>query len=52
MLFIRFNRDPVKADKNTFWALEQHDQGGYMSRYTFQDSLEMKLALPYILNQV
>ena len=29
-----------KADKNTFWAFgAEEDQGGYMSRYTFQDSL-------------
>ncbi|MDB4656029.1 HsdR family type I site-specific deoxyribonuclease [Flavobacteriales bacterium] len=29
-----------KADKNTFWAFgSQDDEGGYLSRYTFQDSL-------------
>ncbi len=29
-----------KADKNTFWAFgAQKDKGGYLSRYTFQDSL-------------
>ncbi|SFS79288.1 type I restriction endonuclease subunit R [Lutibacter maritimus] len=29
-----------KADKNTFWAFgAEEDKGGYMSRYTFQDSL-------------
>jgi type I restriction enzyme R subunit len=29
-----------KADKNTFWAFgAEEDTGGYMSRYTFQDSL-------------
>src|SRR5690606_41258746 len=29
-----------KADKNTFWAFgAQEDKGGYLSRYTFQDSL-------------
>jgi type I restriction enzyme, R subunit len=29
-----------KAEKNTFWAFgAQEDQGGYLSRYTFQDSL-------------
>lgn len=29
-----------KADKNTFWAFgAEEDRGGYMSRYTFQDSI-------------
>jgi len=29
-----------KADKNTFWAFgAEDDMGGYMSRYTFQDSV-------------
>ncbi len=29
-----------KADKNTFWAFgASEDAGGYMSRYTFQDSI-------------
>ena len=29
-----------KADKNTFWAFgAEEDEGGYMSRYTFQDSI-------------
>jgi len=29
-----------KADKNTFWAFgAEEDQGGYMSRYTFHDSI-------------
>ncbi len=29
-----------KADKNTFWAFgAEEDKGGYLSRYTFQDSL-------------
>lgn len=29
-----------KADKNTFWAFgAPDDEGGYLSRYTFQDSL-------------
>jgi len=29
-----------KADKNTFWAFgSPEDEGGYLSRYTFQDSL-------------
>tara|TARA_R110002051_G_scaffold231608_1_gene293500 strand:- start:1702 stop:4668 length:2967 start_codon:yes stop_codon:yes gene_type:complete len=29
-----------KADKNTFWAFgAEEDEGGYMSRYTFHDSI-------------
>lgn len=29
-----------KADKNTFWAFgAEEDEGGYLSRYTFQDSI-------------
>ena len=29
-----------KADKNTFWAFgAEEDKGGYMSRYTFHDSI-------------
>lgn len=36
-----------KADKNTFWAFgAAGDQGGYMSRYTFQDSLRDEATLP------
>jgi type I restriction enzyme R subunit len=36
-----------KADKNTFWAFgAEEDQGGYMSRYTFQDSLRDEATLP------
>lgn len=36
-----------KADKNTFWAFgATGDQGGYMSRYTFQDSLRDEATLP------
>ncbi len=36
-----------KADKNTFWAFgAEEDKGGYMSRYTFQDSLRDKATLP------
>ena len=36
-----------KADKNTFWAFgSEADSGGYMSRYTFQDSLRDKATLP------
>lgn len=36
-----------KADKNTFWAFgASGDQGGYMSRYTFQDSLRDEATLP------
>lgn len=36
-----------KADKNTFWAFgAEEDAGGYMSRYTFQDSIRDKATLP------
>ncbi|MGV8111807.1 MAG: type I restriction endonuclease subunit R [Lentimicrobium sp.] len=36
-----------KADKNTFWAFgSNEDQGGYLSRYTFQDSLRDDATLP------
>jgi type I restriction enzyme R subunit len=36
-----------KADKNTFWAFgAADDRGGYMSRYTFQDSLRDDATLP------
>jgi len=36
-----------KADKNTFWAFgSQEDEGGYMSRYTFQDSIRDNATLP------
>ncbi|TXS90811.1 HsdR family type I site-specific deoxyribonuclease [Parahaliea maris] len=36
-----------KADKNTFWAFgAEEDQGGYMSRYTFHDSIRDKATLP------
>ena len=36
-----------KADKNTFWAFgANEDQGGYLSRYTFQDSIRDKATLP------
>lgn len=36
-----------KADKNTFWAFgAEEDDGGYMSRYTFQDSIRDKATLP------
>ncbi|MBN2728774.1 MAG: HsdR family type I site-specific deoxyribonuclease [Bacteroidales bacterium] len=36
-----------KADKNTFWAFGAiEDEGGYMSRYTFQDSIRDKATLP------
>ncbi len=36
-----------KADKNTFWAFgAESDPGGYMSRYTFQDSLRDRATLP------
>lgn len=36
-----------KADKNTFWAFgAEEDSGGYMSRYTFQDSIRDNATLP------
>jgi len=36
-----------KADKNTFWAFgSAEDEGGYLSRYTFQDSLRDGATLP------
>jgi type I restriction enzyme, R subunit len=36
-----------KADKNTFWAFgSEEDEGGYMSRYTFQDSIRDGATLP------
>jgi type I restriction enzyme R subunit len=36
-----------KADKNTFWAFgAEEDQAGYMSRYTFQESIRDDATLP------
>ena len=36
-----------KADKNTFWAFgAKEDEGGYMSRYTFHDSIRDDATLP------
>ena len=36
-----------KADKNTFWAFgAQEDDNGYMSRYTFQESIRDNATLP------
>lgn len=36
-----------KSDKNTFWAFgSETDEGGYISRYTFQDSLRDGATLP------
>lgn len=36
-----------KADKNTFWAFgAEEDQGGYLSRYTFHDSIRDEATLP------
>ncbi len=36
-----------KADKNTFWAFgSEEDKGGYMSRYTFHDSIRDEATLP------
>lgn len=35
-----------KADRNTFWAFgSETDEGGYLSRYTFQDSIRDKATL-------
>lgn len=36
-----------KADKNTFWAFgAEEDKGGYLSRYTFHDSIRDEATLP------
>lgn len=36
-----------KVDKNTFWAFgAPEDEGGYMSRYTFHDSIRDEATLP------
>lgn len=36
-----------RADKNTFWAFgADEDSAGYMSRYSFQDSIRDKATLP------
>jgi type I restriction enzyme R subunit len=36
-----------KADKNTFWAFgAEEDEGGYLSRYTFQDSIRDEQTRP------
>ncbi|MCF8425206.1 MAG: HsdR family type I site-specific deoxyribonuclease [Bacteroidia bacterium] len=36
-----------KADKNTFWAFgAEQDSGGYLSRYTFQESIRDNATLP------
>jgi type I restriction enzyme, R subunit len=36
-----------RADKNTFWAFgAETDEGGYLSRYTFQDSISDQQTLP------
>jgi len=36
-----------KADRNTFWAFgAEEDEHGYMTRYTFQDSIRDKATLP------
>lgn len=36
-----------KAEKNTFWAFgSEEDTGGYMSRYTFQESIRDNATLP------
>ena len=36
-----------RTDKNTFWTFgAEEDKGGYMSRYSFQDSIRDKATLP------
>jgi type I restriction enzyme R subunit len=36
-----------KLDKNTFWAFgSEEDEGGYLSRYTFQESIRDNATLP------
>lgn len=36
-----------RSDKNTFWAFgAEEDQGGYLSRYTFHDSIRDEATLP------
>jgi type I restriction enzyme R subunit len=36
-----------RADKNTFWAFgAEEDEKGYMSRYSFKDSIDDKATLP------
>ncbi|MDD5489292.1 MAG: type I restriction endonuclease subunit R [Candidatus Moranbacteria bacterium] len=36
-----------KSDRNTFWAFgAEEDEGGYMTRYSFQDSIRDKATLP------
>jgi len=36
-----------RAEKNTFWAFgAEQDKGGYMSRYTFQESIRDNATLP------
>ena len=36
-----------RSDKNTFWAFgAEQDDGGYMSRYTFQESIRDNATLP------
>lgn len=36
-----------RADKNTFWAFgAEEDHGGYLSRYTFHDSIRDEATLP------
>ena len=48
LFFSGFTGTPVnKSDKNTFWAFgSEEDAGGYLSRYTFQDSIRDKATLP------
>src|SRR5690606_4096518 len=36
-----------KRDRNTFWAFgAEHDEGGYLSRYSFEDSIRDEATLP------
>ena len=40
-----------KADRNTFWAFgAEEDQEGYMSRYSFQESIRDKATCHFILS--
>ncbi len=41
-----------RADRNTFWAFgADEDQNGYMSRYSFEESIRDKATLPCILRR-
>ncbi len=42
-----------KRDRNTFWAFgAEEDDGGYMSRYSFQDSIRDHATLPLLFEAV